>query len=64
MLITKAGCTGRFWTLLISAEIPPTLHPNEEFCRYKKGEICLVCVNRCPAGVLSVRGLDKEKCYR
>lgn len=64
MLITKAGCAGRFGTLLISAEIPPTPRPNEEFCRYKKGEKCLVCVDRCPAGALSVKGLDKEKCYR
>ncbi|WP_440946774.1 epoxyqueuosine reductase [Methanosarcina sp. T3] len=64
MLITKAGCAGRFGTLLISAEIPPTPRPTEEFCRYKKGEKCLVCVDRCPAGALSVRGLDKEKCYR
>lgn len=64
MLITKAGCAGRFGTLLISAEVPPTLRPNEEFCHYKKEEKCLVCVDRCPAGALSVRGLDKEKCYR
>jgi epoxyqueuosine reductase len=64
MLITKAGCAGRFGTLLISAEIPPTPRPAEEFCRHKKGEKCLVCVERCPAGALSVRGLDKEKCYR
>ncbi|AKB30318.1 Iron-sulfur cluster-binding protein [Methanosarcina siciliae T4/M] len=64
MLITKAGCAGRFGTLLISAVIPPTPRPTEEFCRYKKGEKCLVCVDRCPAGALSIRGLDKEKCYR
>ena len=64
MLITESGCAGRFGTLLISAEIPPTPRPTEEFCRYKKGEKCLVCVDRCPAGALSVRGLDKEKCFR
>ncbi len=63
MLITKAGCAGRFGTILISAEIPPTLRPNEEFCRYKKGEKCLVCVDRCPARALSAKGLDKEKCF-
>jgi epoxyqueuosine reductase len=57
MLITKAGCAGRFGTILISAEIPPTPRPTEEFCRYKKGEKCLVCVDRCPAGALSARGL-------
>ncbi len=64
LLITKSGCVGRFGALIISAEIPPTLRPNEEFCCYKKGEICLACVARCPAGALSIRGLDKDKCYR
>ncbi|WP_440956856.1 epoxyqueuosine reductase [Methanosarcina sp. Mfa9] len=64
MLITKAGCAGRFGTLLISAEVPPTPRPTEEFCRYKKGERCLICVDRCPAGALKVTGLDREKCLR
>ena len=64
MLITKAGCAGRFGTLLISAEIPPTPRPEEEFCRFKKGCICLVCVDKCPAAALSAKGLDKEKCFR
>jgi len=61
MLITRAGCAGRFGTLLISAEIHPGLRLNEEFCRYKNGEKCLVCLDRCPAGALSLRGFDKEK---
>lgn len=64
MLITKAGCAGRFGTILISAEIPPTQRPAEEFCRYKKGEKCLVCVDRCPAGAITIKGVDKEKCFR
>lgn len=63
MLITKAGCAGRFGTILISAEIPPTPRPTEEFCRYKKGKKCLVCVDRCPAGAVDIKGLDKEKCF-
>lgn len=64
MLITKAGCAGRFGTLLISAEISPTPRSTEEFCRSKKGEKCLVCVDRCPAGAVNIMGLDKEKCFR
>lgn len=64
MLITKAGCAGRFGTLLVSAKIPPTPRPKEEFCCYKNREKCLVCVNSCPAAALSVKGLDKEKCFR
>jgi epoxyqueuosine reductase QueG len=64
MLITNAGCAGRFGTLLVSIEIPPTPRPKEEFCSYKRGEKCLICVNRCPAAALSEAGLDKEKCFR
>lgn len=64
MLITKAGCAGRFGTILISAEILPTPRQTEEFCRHKKGEKCLVCVDRCPAGAVTIKGLDKEKCFR
>lgn len=63
MLITKAGCAGRIGSLLISAEIPSTPRPKEEFCRHKKGEKCLVCVDRCQSGALSVNGFDKEKCF-
>jgi epoxyqueuosine reductase len=63
MLITKAGCAGRIGSLLISAEIPPTPRPKEEFCRHKKGEKCLVCVDRCQSGSLSPNGFDKEKCF-
>lgn len=64
MLITKAGCAGRFGTIIISAEIPPTPRPVEEFCRYKKGKKCLVCMDRCPAGAVNIKGFDKEKCFR
>jgi epoxyqueuosine reductase QueG len=64
MLITNAGCAGRFGTLLISVEIPPTPRPKEEFCSYKREEKCPVCVNRCPAAALSAEGLDKEKCFK
>ena len=63
MLITKAGCAGRIGSLLISAEIPPIPRPKEEFCRHKRGEKCLVCVDRCQSGALSSNGFDKEKCF-
>ncbi|WP_292386977.1 epoxyqueuosine reductase [Methanosarcina sp. UBA5] len=63
MLITRAGCAGRIGSLLISAEILPTPRPKEEFCRHKRGEKCLVCVDRCQSGALSLNGFDKEKCF-
>jgi ferredoxin len=45
------------------AEILPTPRPKEEFCRHKKGEQCLVCMERCQSGALSLSGFDKEKCF-
>jgi epoxyqueuosine reductase QueG len=63
MLITQAGCAGRIGSFLISVEIPPTPRPREEFCRHKIGEKCLVCVDRCQSGALSLNGFDKEKCF-
>jgi epoxyqueuosine reductase QueG len=63
MLITQSGCAGRIGSILISAEIPPTLRPKEEFCRHKKGEQCLVCMERCQSGALNLSGFDKEKCF-
>lgn len=63
MLITQSGCAGRIGSLLISVEIPPTSRPKEEFCRHKKGEKCLVCMDRCQSGALSLNGFDKEKCF-
>jgi epoxyqueuosine reductase QueG len=64
MLITKAGCAGRFGTVLVSIEIHPTSRSKEEFCSYKKREKCLICVDRCPVGALSAEEFDKEKCFR
>ncbi|SFG70670.1 hypothetical protein SAMN05660649_02439 [Desulfotomaculum arcticum] len=33
MLITKAGCAGRFGSIVTSAVIPPSSKPQEEYCR-------------------------------
>lgn len=64
MLITPAGCAGRFGSMVIAAEIPPTPRPAREFCRYYHGKKCLYCVTNCPTGALQVDGLDKQTCYR
>ncbi len=64
MLITTAGCAGRFGSIIISAEIPPTDRPEGEYCRYKADQKCASCVRNCPTGALQVDGLDKFKCYK
>ncbi|MBZ4687876.1 MAG: Iron-sulfur cluster-binding protein [Clostridiales bacterium] len=64
MLITPAGCAGRFGSLIISAEIPPSSRPSEKYCLYYKDKKCLFCVNNCPTKALTVANLDKHRCYR
>jgi len=63
MLITPSGCAGRFGSTVISAKIPPTPRPTLENCLYIRDSKCQFCVNNCPTGALTVRGLDKHKCY-
>lgn len=63
-LITQAGSAGRLGSMVISAKIPPTPRPSQEFCRYYREGKCLFCVNKCPAGALKVQGLDKKRCYQ
>jgi epoxyqueuosine reductase QueG len=67
MLITEAGCAGRFGSLVVEADLQPTLQPGEqvpERCRHFHDGSCTTCVNRCPVGALTVDGLDKRRCYQ
>jgi epoxyqueuosine reductase QueG len=64
MLITPLGCAGRFGSLVISAEIPPSPRPSEDYCRYKREGKCQYCINNCPTGELTLEDLDKQICYQ
>jgi len=66
MLITDAGCAGRFGSLVVDAVLAPTPVPGapaRERCRYFHDGSCRVCVERCPVGALTEDGLDKHRCY-
>lgn len=63
MLITPAGCAGRFGSVVTSAPISPSPKHAEEFCSHKKGGKCGYCVQNCPTGALTFDGIDKQKCY-
>lgn len=63
MLITAAGCGGRFGSTVISAEILPSPRPTIENCLYIRDSKCQFCVNNCPTGALTIQGLDKQRCY-
>ncbi len=64
MLITDAGCAGRFGSLVVDAELPASPRVNKVRCLYLHDGSCLECVARCPVGVLDESGLDKQGCKR
>jgi epoxyqueuosine reductase QueG len=72
MVITDAGCAGRFGSLVIDAQLPalaPSASKLEGRCLYFHDGSCLVCVSRCPVDALSCGSndkgqIDKRRCYR
>lgn len=65
MVITDAGCAGRFGSLITTAPLKPTPRPNapQVRCRYYSDGSCTVCVDRCPVGAICVDGFDRSLCY-
>lgn len=64
MLITDAGCAGRFGSLVTDAELEPTPVMGKQRCLYYHDGSCRQCVELCPVGALTEEGLDKGLCYR
>ena len=65
MVITDAGCAGRFGSLVLDVELPVEPVAPRERCLYFHDESCLECVQRCPVGALDASDpLDKQGCYR
>ena len=64
MVITDAGCAGRFGSLVLDAEIPiRTPEPKERCLAFYNGS-CMECVARCPASALDAsEPLDKHRCH-
>jgi epoxyqueuosine reductase QueG len=67
MLITDAGCAGRFGSLVVDVPLQPSSSPDEPIvqrCSYFVDGSCLACVRRCPVGALTEAELDKQLCYQ
>jgi epoxyqueuosine reductase len=65
MVITDAGCAGRFGSLVLDAPLPITPIQTRERCLYFHDGSCLECVLRCPVDALdTVVPLDKQHCYQ
>lgn len=65
LLITDAGCAGRFGSLLVRAKLTPTTaEPKERCLRFHDGS-CKLCIERCPVNAIKENGqFDREACYR
>jgi len=67
MLITDAGCAGRFGSLVADVPLEPTSSPEAPIvqrCSFLVDGSCKVCIQRCPSGALTESGIDKQRCYR
>jgi epoxyqueuosine reductase len=63
MVITDAGCAGRFGSLVLDADLPIQAAEPRQRCLYFHDGSCLECVQRCPVGALDAnRPLDKHHC--
>ncbi|MGE5604044.1 MAG: epoxyqueuosine reductase [Nitrososphaerales archaeon] len=63
MLITDAGCAGRFGSVVTDAEIPFITPPARERCLYFHDGSCRECITRCPVNALTMDGaIDKQRC--
>jgi len=65
LVITDAGCAGRFGSLVLNAELPVTPAKSRERCLYFHDGSCLECVMRCPAAALDEADpIDKQSCWQ
>jgi epoxyqueuosine reductase len=64
LVITDAGCAGRFGSLVLDAELAIDKPPPKERCAYHASGACLDCVLACPVGALAAAApFDRRACW-
>lgn len=66
-LITEVGCNVRLASVITDAPLERTPRRSDDpyaNCLYLTRGTCGECMRRCPAGAITERGHDKEKCSR
>ena len=63
MLITEAGCCGRFASLVTDLDVTPDAPVSEEYCLFRRNGTCGVCASRCVSGALTRQGIERQKCF-
>ncbi len=64
-LITEAGKAVRCGSVVADVPLDPTPRPYRDphaYCLFYTRGACGKCIDRCPAGAISTRGHDKDKC--
>jgi len=65
MVITDAGCAGRFGSLVIDAALPIAPTAAKQRCLFYHDGSCQECVSRCPIQALDTDGsINKQRCYQ
>lgn len=65
-LITPKGVAVRIGSVVTTLKLKPTerkYRHYKEHCLQFRNEKCGKCMDRCPAGAITEKGHDKEKCY-
>ena len=64
LVITDAGCAGRFGSLVIDADLPVSVTERKQRSLFFHDGSCVESVVRCPIGALSENGeVDKQSCW-
>jgi ferredoxin len=65
-LITAKGKAMRVGSVVTNLPLTPSAkkYPHHQFnCLYYFNKTCKICVDRCPAGAITAKGHDKDKCF-
>jgi epoxyqueuosine reductase len=66
-LITARGKAMRVGSVVVDLDLTPSekVYPHHQSnCLYYFNKTCKVCASRCPAGAISEKGHDKDKCFQ
>ena len=65
LVITDAGCTGRFGSIVIDAELPIEKPERKERCEYFELGTCIDCIIGCPVNAISEEEpFDRHACRK
>jgi epoxyqueuosine reductase QueG len=65
LVITDAGCAGRFGSLVVGIDLPNQRLERKERCSYFATGACLDCVVACPVEAIdTAEPFDRQACWR